>query len=89
VAVRRSSSSHQPDYRAVVAVPVYAAAALPETPDREDAVGQAVPPRNSRRRQRDAEPAQTVDPRLRPFVTALAELVIADLIKYPPNGRSQ
>lgn len=41
-------------------------------------------PSGAKRRAR-AEPAPPLDPRLRPFAHALADLLLADLLKYPPR----
>lgn len=41
-------------------------------------------PSGARRRSR-ADAAPPLDPRLRPFAHALAELLLADLLKYPPK----
>lgn len=41
-------------------------------------------PSGAKRRSR-AEPAPPLDPRLRPFAHALADLLLADLLKYPPK----
>ena len=40
---------------------------------------------DSRRGGRSAEATRSLDPRLRPLVHALADLLLADLLKYPPK----
>ena len=54
-----------------------------------DAAPQAVPPAGKtigrRGQARAAGQAAALDPRLRPFIDALAELVAADLVRRPPK----
>ena len=40
---------------------------------------------NARPGVRPAQPAPPLDPRLRPLGQALADLLLADLLKYPPK----
>jgi hypothetical protein len=52
-------------------------------PDNGDAV--APTPANARRGARPVESTQPLHPRLRPVAHALAELLLADLVKYTPK----
>jgi hypothetical protein len=48
--------------------------------------GDVLPAPSVAKPRRHAEPAAVLDPRLRPFAHALADLLLADLLKYPPKA---
>ena len=53
------------------------------TSDNGDAVASTPP--DARRGARSAEPTPPLHPRLRPVAHALAEMLLADLLKYTPK----
>ena len=57
----------------------------PKRAARPDDDGNAETPPDSRRGTRSTDTTRPLHPRLRPFAHALADLLLADLLKYPPK----